>query len=66
MDDFGHALITGFSCATIEGQDSAKDDSGKYGFNVQWTAPEILNEGTLSKRADIFSFAMVMIEVHSR
>ena len=32
----------------------------------RWTAPEILNEeGTHSKEADIFSFAMVMVEARS-
>jgi len=32
--------------------------------NLRWTAPEILHEfGTYSKEADIFAFAMVMIEV---
>ena len=35
------------------------------GHTARWTAPEILNDvGTYSKEADVFSFAMVMIEVH--
>jgi len=39
--------------------------SGDQGHTARWTAPEILNEeGTFSKEADVFSFAMVMIEVH--
>ena len=34
------------------------------GHTARWTAPEILTEeGTYSKEADVFSFAMVMIEV---
>jgi hypothetical protein len=39
----------------------ASDDQGHI---PRWTAPEILNnQGTYSKEADVFSFAMVMIEV---
>jgi hypothetical protein len=30
---------------------------------VQWAAPEILDEDIHSKEADVFAFAMVMIEV---
>lgn len=34
---------------------------------MQWTAPEILNgQGTYSKETDVFSFAMVAIEVRYR
>jgi hypothetical protein len=36
-----------------------------YGHTARWTAPEILGEeGGVSKEADVFAFAMVMIEVH--
>lgn len=35
-----------------------------YGHTARWTAPEILDGGgTVSKEADVFAFAMVMIEV---
>ena len=38
--------------------------SGGPGHTARWTAPEILNEGEpYSREADVFSFAMVMIEV---
>jgi len=34
------------------------------GGTARWTAPEILEErGSWSKEADVFSFAMVMVEV---
>jgi len=33
------------------------------GHTLRWTAPEVLNGGKYSKEADIFAFAMVMIEV---
>ena len=46
--------------------DSVRTPAGDHGRTVRWTAPEILNEqGTYSEEADIFSFAMVMIEVRS-
>jgi len=38
--------------------------SHQHGHILQWTAPEILKEeGTYSKEADIFAFAMVVVEV---
>jgi len=63
VDDSGHALIMGFSRVIIEGQDTAENGSEESGLNVQWTAPEILSKGAFSKRGDIFSFAMLMVEV---
>ena len=39
----------------------------RYRVYLHYTAPEILNRsGALSKEADVFSFAMVMVEVHRR
>ena len=29
----------------------------------QWSAPEVLEDGGINKKTDIFSFAMVVIEV---
>ena len=59
------ARITDFGFATV-----ARDiDSVHYTLNdvyptVRWTAPEILMyRGKRSKEADVFAFAMVMIEV---
>ena len=47
--------------------DSMRSASDDKGHTARWTAPEILNEqGTYSKEADIFSFALVMIEVHCK
>ena len=64
MDTAGHARITDFGFATItQNLDSLRSASGGHGHTARWTAPEILNEGTRSKEADVFSFAMVMIEV---
>jgi len=65
VDDTGRARITDFGLATvIKNLDSVWSTSGDKGHTVRWTAPEILNgEGTYGKEADVFSFAMVMIEV---
>ena len=52
VDDYGCPQLTDFGLATT------------YSDTTQWTAPEILNkEGAYSAKADIFSFAMVMVEV---
>ena len=58
VDATGHARITDFGLTTVtKNLDLVRSAA-------LWTAPEILKEnGTFSKEADIFSFAMVMIEV---
>jgi len=64
VDSSGRARITDFGLATVtRNLDSIRSASDDQGHTVRWTAPEILNEGTYSKEADVFSFAMVMIEV---
>ena len=38
--------------------------SGEYGYTPRWTAPEMFLENPISsKESDVFSFAMVAIEV---
>ena len=63
MDSTGDARITDFGLrAVCKFQDPVSSVSLRYA--VRFTAPEILNgQGTYSKEADVFSFAMVMIEV---
>jgi len=65
VDPAGCARITDFGLATVtQNLDSMRTASDDKGHTARWTAPEILNEqGTYSKEADVFSFAMVMIEV---
>ena len=65
VDDTNRARITDFGLARVtQNLDSIRSGSGDQGHTARWTAPEILNEeGVHSKEADIFSFAMVMIEV---
>ena len=65
VDDASHPWITDFSQATvIQCSNSIQVALDDQGYNARWTAPEILTEeGTYSKEADVFSFAMIMIEV---
>lgn len=62
VDARGHARITDFGLA--RNQAALERTHTMPGGTARWTAPEILKEeGTLSKGADVFSFAMVMVEV---
>jgi len=65
VDATGHARITDFGIATVIGKmEPIRSDPVVHGNAARWTAPEILSGGvSFSKEADIFSFAMVMIEV---
>ena len=68
VDATGHAQITDLAFSTVTPDaDAVQSPSEGWGQASRWTAPEILNEeGTHSKQADVFSFAMVMVEVHHR
>jgi serine/threonine protein kinase len=60
MDDSGSARITDFGLA----QDIVGEVSMAEAQSARWTAPEVLAEkGKPSKEADVFSLAMVMVEV---
>lgn len=64
MDGTGRARITDFGLTVPYDPDQISDEKG---HTARWTAPEILNEeGSHSKEADVFSFAMVMIEVRHK
>ena len=58
------ARITDFGLS--RDQEAAEEAGASAGGTARWTAPEILQgrEGP-SKHADVFSFAMVMVEVGS-
>ena len=65
VDSCGTARIVDFGFTTVtQNLDSKQSVSRQCGHTPRWAAPEVLNEGAYSKEADIFSFAMVMIEVH--
>jgi len=64
VDHSGNALIADFGLATVaQNLDSVRSATHQGGHTPRWAAPEVLTEGTFSKEADTFSFAMVMIEV---
>ena len=68
VDTTGCARITncGLSIVT-QNLDSTRRVPREHGHSTRWIAPEILvNWGKFSKEADVFSFAMVMIEVRCR
>lgn len=58
IDNSGRARVTEFGLAKV-----TRSISQQHVHTGRWAAPEVLNEGPHSKEADIFSFAMVMIEV---
>lgn len=67
MDESSRARIADFGLATVTlNLDSIPSASCHHGHTPRWTAPEVLTEGTYSKEGDVFSFAMVMIEVRHK
>ena len=64
----GRARVTDIGLASItQNLDFIRSSPDDQGYTVRWTAPEILNrQGTCTQEADIFSFAMVMVEVGHR
>ena len=66
MDNAGHARLTDFGLAAVT-PDLGSAGSIKDGHAVRWAAPEILErEQPVSKESDIYSFAMVVVEVWVR
>ena len=67
MDNSGIARVADFGLAMVTlNLDSMRSTSCQRGHTARWAAPEVLSEGSFSKGTDIFSFAMVMIEVGHR
>ena len=68
VDAIGRARITDCGLAVVtRNLDSVRSAPDEHEHSTRWAAPEILgNRGTCSKEADVFSFAMVMIEVRYR
>lgn len=65
IDKDGRARLTDFGLTSIiRGDNSARSpqDQG-MASNTMWAAPEILRGEAVSKEGDIFTFAMVTIEV---
>jgi serine/threonine protein kinase len=64
MEDSGQVRIADFGFAAVtKNLDSVGNTTAARGHTPRWTAPEILEGGKHSQKGDIFSFAMVMVEV---
>ena len=64
VEDPCHALIADFGLAKISRKmDPDRHTSYQNAFSVRWAAPEVVSGGKYSEEADIYSFAMVVIEV---
>ena len=66
VDDAGCPRITDFALPMFPfDKDPPESPTDELNHTIRWTAPEVLggNETCTSKAADVFSFAMVMIEV---
>jgi len=66
VDDTGRARLTDFGFATVV-SDVWSAEPITDGHAVRWAAPEVLDrERPVSKESDVYSFAMVVIEVLAR
>lgn len=64
VDSFGNARITDFGLTTIvRDPNSFVNTSEDQDQTLRWTAPEFLGSGQATKESDVYSFAMVVIEV---
>jgi len=68
VDATGYAMITDCGLAMVtQSLDSIRGAPDEHGDSTRWIAPEILdNRGTFSKETDVFSFAMVVIQVRCK
>ena len=60
----GSSLLTTIPDELMAASSDPPSDTTQWIYNVQWAAPEVLKGRVSSKEADIFSFAMVVIEVY--
>ena len=67
VDKDGHARLTGFGLAVATHRNILTSLLQDSSINaITWAAPEILRGGPVTKEGDVFTFAMVAIEVHTR
>jgi eukaryotic-like serine/threonine-protein kinase len=68
IDADGHARLTDFGLTFItRGDNSTRVVQGlDIAGTTAWAAPEILRGGSVTKEGDVFTLAMVSVEVHSR
>ena len=64
VENSGEVRITDFGLSTIAGHlDSLRGVPFQNKLDFQCAAPEVREKGEYGEKADVFSFAMVMIEV---
>ena len=64
VDNVPHARIVDFGIAVVtKNANSIRPATLQRANTPRWSAPEILREQSPTKESDIYSFAMVMIEV---
>ena len=64
MDDSDHARIADFGLAVVtKNSNSIQSAPNQHGLTLRWIAPEVLDSREPTKEGDMFSFAMVTIEV---
>lgn len=65
IDGDGHARLTDFGLTSITGGDTSilSPQDPNLMSTTTWAAPEILQGDPVSKEADVFTFAMVAVEV---
>ena len=64
VDRFGRARVADFSRAAANYNLCSTCGVAKIYSDTRWTAPEVLEETQpFTKKADVFSFAMVVVEV---
>ena len=67
VDESGRARLTDFGLIHItQGDNSIRSPQDPAMANATWAAPEILKGGAATKEGDIFTFAMVAVEVCTR
>ena len=72
IDNNDRARLGGFSSLTIIPGElvitplASTSNTTRSAGSIQWSAPEVLEGGAPSKKADVFSLAMVMIEARHR
>ncbi|KAI6010923.1 kinase-like domain-containing protein [Pisolithus orientalis] len=67
ISDRGRALLADFGFSYLANSTFNMTVSGKVGFSIYWTAPEILlDEVDISAEADVWSFGMTLLELFTR
>ena len=64
VDNVPHARIADFGIAIVtKNADSIRAPTRQDGHTPRWSAPEIFRRHNPTKESDVYSFAMVTIEV---